>query len=74
VNYADRIETCKIASLDDIRGKNWSLSVSGYMEKAARETVSPAEVRKQFRAALAAAQTAETKLKTLLMEGRYIDA
>jgi type I restriction enzyme M protein len=72
-NYADVLEKCKIATLDDIRNKGWSLSVSGYIEKAARETVSPAEVRKQFIAALTAARIAETKFKTLLRSEGYID-
>jgi type I restriction enzyme M protein len=72
-NYANALEKCRIATLEDIRGKGWSLSVNGYIEKAARETVSPAETRKQFLAALTAAQTAETKFKKLLRSEGYID-
>jgi type I restriction enzyme M protein len=68
-DYADVLEKCKIATLDDIRGKGWSLSVSGYIEKAARETVSPAEVRGKFLAALTAAAVAEEKFKAMLAEG-----
>lgn len=72
-DYTDVLEKVKIASLDNIRGKDYSLSVSGYVEKAARETVSPAEVRKCFFAALENVRVAEGKLKTLLTEGGYID-
>jgi len=67
----DVLEKCKIATLDDIRSKEWSLSVSGYIEKAARETVSPAKVRAQFFSALEAAHAAEAKFKALLTEGGY---
>jgi type I restriction enzyme M protein len=72
-NYADVLEKCKIATLDDIRSKGWSLPVSGYIEKAARETISPAEVRKRFIAVLTAAQVAENKFKTLLRSEGYMD-
>lgn len=67
--YVDVVEKCKIATLDDIRGKDWSLSVSGYIEKAARETISPAETRKQFFVALSAAHAAEEKFRTILAAG-----
>jgi len=72
-DYADVLEKVKIASLDDIRGMDYSLSVSGYIERAERETVSPAVVRKCFFAALENVRAAEGKLKTLLVEGGYID-
>jgi type I restriction enzyme M protein len=70
-DYADVIEKCRIATLDDLRGKDWSLSVSGYIEKEARETVSPAEVRKRFFDALTTASVTEEKFKTLLKEQGY---
>jgi len=72
-SYADVIEKVKIATLDDIRGKGHSLSVSGYIEKAARDTISPAEVRKQFFEALEAAHKADDKFKKLLREGGYVN-
>ncbi|MDR0287868.1 MAG: N-6 DNA methylase [Clostridiales bacterium] len=70
--YTDVLEKVKIVTLEDIRAKDYSLSVSGYIEKAVRETVSPAEVRKQFFDALQNAHSAEEKLKVLLKEGGYI--
>lgn len=72
-DYVDVIEKVKIATIDDIRSKDYSLSVSGYIEKAARETVPPAEVRERFFAALEDVRVAEEKLKTLLAEGGYIN-
>ncbi|MCL2492882.1 MAG: N-6 DNA methylase [Clostridiales bacterium] len=72
VDYTDVIEKAKVASLDDIREKGHSLSVSSYIEKAAKETIAPAEVRRQFYDALNAAYAAEAKFKALLTEGGYI--
>jgi type I restriction enzyme M protein len=72
-DYIDVLEKVKIATIEDIRSKVYSLSVSGYIEKTARETISPTEVRKQFFAALHDAHCAEEKLKTLLKEGGYIN-
>ncbi|MDR1072403.1 MAG: SAM-dependent methyltransferase, partial [Treponema sp.] len=71
--YQDVVEKVKIATLDDIRAKDHSLSVSGYIEKAARETVSPAEVREKFFAALEAAHAAEDRFRKLLVEGGYVN-
>jgi type I restriction enzyme M protein len=72
-DYNDVLEKVKIATLDDIRAKDYSLSVSGYIEKAAQETVSPAEVREKFFTALDAARAAEDRFKTLLAEGGYVN-
>jgi type I restriction enzyme M protein len=71
INYDNVLEKCRIATLDDIRSKDWSLSVSGYIEKAEKKTISPAKVREQFLNALSTAQKAELKFRTLLMEGGY---
>jgi type I restriction enzyme M protein len=71
-DYADVIEKVKIASFEDIRKNGHSLSVSSYIEKAAMETIAPAEVRKQFYEALSTALAAEKRFKSLLIEGGYI--
>jgi type I restriction enzyme M protein len=71
-DYEDVLEKVKIATLEDIEAKDYSLSVSGYIEKAAKKTVSPAEVREKFFAALDAARAAEDKFKKLLAEGGYV--
>ncbi len=72
-DYTHAIDKVTIASLDDLRGKNYTLSVSAYIEKSAQETVSPAEVRKHFFAALEDVRVAEEKLKALLVEGGYLN-
>ena len=70
-DYVDVLEKVKIAAIEDIRTKDYSLSVSGYIEKAAQETISPAKVREQFIAALMDVRDAEEKLKVLLKEMGY---
>jgi type I restriction enzyme M protein len=71
VNYEDVLEKAKVVTLEEIKEKDYTLSVSSYIEKAARETISPEEVRKQFFAALDEAFAAEEKLKKLLAEGGF---
>jgi len=70
-DYVDVLEKVKIATIEDIRSKGYSLSVSGYIEKNVRETISPAEVREQFYKALHDVHSAEEKLKKLLKDGGY---
>jgi type I restriction enzyme M protein len=72
VNYESVIEKAKVVTLEDIKNKGFTLSVSSYIEKAASEIISPKEARKQFFDALNEAYAAEEKLKKLLTEGGYI--
>lgn len=71
-DYQDVIEKCKIVTLDDIKDKDYTLSVNSYIEKKQQETIDPAVVKKEFLEALSAVTTAEDKLKRLLVEGGYI--
>lgn len=71
-DYQDVIEKCKIVTLDDIKAKDYTLSVNSYIEKKQQETIDPAVVKKEFLEALSAVTTAEDKLKRLLIEGGYI--
>jgi len=71
-DYKDVIEKCKIVTLDDIKDKEYTLSVNSYIEKKQQETIDPAVVKKEFLEALSAVTTAEDKLKRLLVEGGYI--
>jgi len=71
--YTDAIEKVKIATLEDIRAKGYSLSVSGYIGKTSREAVSPSEVREKFLSALEAVHIAEDKFRKLLVEGGYVN-
>lgn len=71
-DYKDVIEKCKIVTLDDIKAKDYTLSVNSYIEKKQQETIDPTVVKKEFLEALSAVTTAEDKLKQLLVEGGYI--
>ena len=71
-DYKDVIEKCKIVTLDDIKARDYTLSVNSYIEKKQQETIDPAVVKKEFLEALSAVTTAEDKLKRLLVEGGYI--
>lgn len=71
-DYKDIIEKCKIVTLDDIKEKDYTLSVNSYIEKKPQETIDPAVVKKEFLEALNAVTKAEDKLKQLLAEGGYI--
>jgi len=71
-DYCDVMEKAKVVTIEDIRNRDYTLSVSGYIEKAARETISPAETKAQFLAALDEVHAAEERLKALLIEEGYI--
>lgn len=73
-DYKDVINRAKILTTDDIRAKDHTLSVSVYIEKEAKEPVSPAAVRADFSEALASAKAAETRLNELLVKGGYTNA
>ncbi len=72
-NYKDVIEKVKIVSLDDIRDKDYTLSVNTYIEKEEQEVVSPETVRKNYYATLAEVERAEKRMKELLIQGGYIN-
>lgn len=72
-NYEDVIEKSKIVTIEDIRTKDYTLSVNSYIEKATQETISPKEVKRNFLLALDEAIAAEENFKRLLVEGGYIN-
>lgn len=71
-DYKDVIEKCKIVTLDDVKAKDYTLSVNSYIEKKQQEAINHAVIKKEFLEALNAVTTAEDKLKRLLVEGGYI--
>lgn len=70
--YTDVIEKAKVITLDDIRGKDYTLAVNNYIEKKEQEVISPSEVRKQYFEALEEVKTAEEHMRKLLVEGGYV--
>ena len=45
--YEDVVEKAKIATIAEIREKDYSLAINNYIEKKDQEVISPAEIRKQ---------------------------
>lgn len=70
--YQSVVEKSKIVSIEDIKAKDFTLSVSSYIEREPIDTVCPKEVKKTFFAGLEETIAAEENLKSLLVEGGYI--
>ena len=70
-DYSDVVEKAKIVTLAEFSEKDYSLSVSVYIQKENKASVDPAAVRREFKSALAAVRNAEDKLQRLLINGGY---
>ena len=70
--YEDVIERVKIATVTDIREKDYTLAINNYIEKKEQETIPPEEVRRQYFEAYETMLRAEEKMKKLLLEGGYV--
>jgi len=70
--YEDVIERVKIATIADIREKDYTLAINNYIEKKEQETIPPEEVRRQYFEAYEAMLRAEEKMKRLLLDGGYV--
>lgn len=71
-DYKDVVERVKIVTLDDVRKKDYTLAINNYIEKKEQETAPPAEVRRQYFAALAEVEASENRMRKLLLEGGYV--
>ena len=72
-DYDDVIEKVKIVTIEDIRGKEYTLAINNYIEKKEVETVPPAEVRRQYFEAYEEMLAAEERMRRLLVEGGYVN-
>ena len=72
-DYKDVIEKCKVVTLADLDAAGNTLVVNTYIEKKKQEVVAPEIVRAQYFEALENVKKTEEKLKTLLIEGEYVD-
>lgn len=70
--YEDVIERVKVVTLEDLAAKDYTLQVNSYIEKQAVETISLAQVKHDFYAALDDVEAAEAKLYDLLVKGGFI--
>ena len=71
--YEDVIEKVKVVNLDETRQKDYSLSVSNYIEKKPEETIDVEKVKKEYFEAVKEVQENEEKMKKLLIEGGFIN-
>lgn len=71
--YKDKIEKCKIVTLDELDAEGNTLALETYIEKKKQEAVPPEIIRQQYFEALEDVREAEVKLKGLLIKGGYID-
>lgn len=72
-DYEDVIEHVKIINLDDVRSKDYTLAINSYIVKKAKETVSSAEVRREYYEAFDEMIEAEEEMMKLLLEGGYVN-
>ena len=72
-NYEDVIEKVKVVNLDDIKAKDYSLSVSNYIEKKPEEAIDPEKVKTEYFAAVQEVLENEKKTKELLLAGGFIN-
>lgn len=72
-DYADVIDHAKVASIDEIAAKDYTLSVNAYIEKTQQKVADPVEIRKQYFAAVQAVADAECRLKELLRKEGLLD-
>lgn len=71
-NYESVIDKSKVVSIEDIKSKDYMLTVNSYIETKPIKMKCPEEVKKDFLAALEEAVEAEESFKSLLVEGGYI--
>ncbi len=71
--YEDKIEKCKIVTIEDMDKAGNTLAVNTYIEKKKQEVVSPEVVRQQYFEALDRVRDAEKTMKALLIEGGYVN-
>lgn len=71
-DFADVPEKAKLVTLDDIRAKDYTLSVNRYIDKIEEPTIPLEEAKENFYLAMEDVFVAEEKLKKLLIEGGYI--
>lgn len=72
IEYKDEVEYVKVANLEDIRKKDYTLAINNYIEKKEQEIKDPVEVRKEYFEAFNAMIEAEEHMMNLLLEGGYV--
>lgn len=71
--YENKVELCKVVTVEDIKKAGYTLAVGSYIEKKKQAITPPREVRKQYFAAVEDVRSAEARLKDLLVKGGYFN-
>lgn len=72
-DYTDVVEKVKVVTISDIKEKEYTLAINNYIENKEQELISPDEVRMQYFKAFDEMLEAEDELKSLLLEGGYVN-
>lgn len=72
-NYEDVIDYAKVVTIEEIANKGFTLAVNTYIEKTPPKPIDPKEVRTNYLNAYNEVVACEEKLKSLLIQGGYID-
>ena len=69
--YTDIVEKSKVATIEEIAAKDYTLAVNSYIEKEEQETIDPAVVKAQYYEAVKKKKNAEAHLRELLVKELY---
>ena len=72
-NFENVPEKVRVVTIEDIKKKDYTLSVNRYIEKIEEPPIPLEEAKKNFYSAMDDVFAAEEKLKKLLMEGGYMN-
>lgn len=72
-NYSNVIEKAKVVTIDDVRKKDYSLSVSNYIEKKPEEEIDAEQIKQEYFSAVREVKANENKMKKLLLDGGFIN-
>lgn len=72
-NYSNVMEKAKVVTIDDVRKKDYSLSVSNYIEKKPEEEIDAEQIKQEYFSAVREVKANENKMKKLLLDGGFIN-
>lgn len=72
-NYSNVMEKAKVVNIDDVRKKDYSLSVSNYIEKKPEEEIDAEQIKQEYFSAVREVKANENKMKKLLLDGGFIN-
>ncbi len=72
-NYKDEVDYAKVVTIEDVKAKDFTLSVNSYIEKTKVDPVDPVAIKQRYFAAVEEVAAAEAELKELLKKEGYIN-